>query len=636
MWFSEDVVIELSGITAAQQVPIIRDHDPGKIVGHSTKVTTEGKVRLEGIASGAGPDAAEFIASSRNGFPWKASIGAVQTKPREWIPQGATVSANGQTFKGPLWYYPAVQLIEASVLPIPADPKSAAKVAAQSANPTGGQDMPQPKKNGQTSPETTASGETPQNPSAATQVAAAAGAAPETQPPAATIQAAAPGQIDDAQINAARDEYRKIRTEWLKRERDIRAAARGDEALVIRAMDEDWTVDRVRAEAAETALAAAGAAPAVHTAAANANQFQIIIAAAMTSLGTPTATLEAQFAAPVLEAAARHEGIGLVETIQLALRASGNRTPMSHKSDEFIRAAFTTHEVANVLGAVTRGYMLSAYNALPQVWRKFCHIGRTETFNPENRYRLAGTGMSRITDTGELPSFKLKDAKYTAQVDTQGALISITRKDIINDNFSAFQQILQIAGRSAWFLVMEALATAMIDAGSAFYASGNGNYASGSTTALAYDALSTQIAAFMDQTGVDDKVIGMEPAFLVVPTALKSTADRLYKSDRLVATGVGSSAKLAGATNDLQGQCEPVVISQLGAAAGGSDTAYYLFPDPAMAPAIEVSFLRGIQRPTLEQVPPPAGVLALNWNGYIDFGVNYLETAATRKVKGAA
>lgn len=610
MGFGTPVLLNLQGIKFAPSLPIIRDHDQSRIVGHATNTSTDGKVVIDGVVSGAGKDAEEFVSAARNGFPWQASIGASTTKPPQFIPRDSTIEANGRRHAGPLWFYTEVMCREASVLSVGADANTAAKLVAKP-NHFGDQDMLNDI-NGQA--QETTSGNTPSAPNNPGQAAPAA--------PAVDLQA----------------EFRKIRAEELEREQKIRAAARGDEALVVRAIRDGMTIDAVRAEAAESALtAAAGTAPAVHTGAANVNQFSVIQAASLMSLGVDSKYIEASYPEPVLEAAGPRRSIGLVETIQLAAAASGRPIHAHYKSEEFLRAALATHEITQVLSGTIRGVMLAAYRAMDPVWRKFCRVGRNESFNPEKRFRLAGEGMGRVRDTGELPSIKLHDAEYQAEVETKGGVLYLTRRDIINDNWGAFQQIPQMAGRQAAFLILESVAEALNDAGGDFFKVGNGNIATGATHALAHDTLGAQVQAFSMQTGIDGKILGYEAKHLIVPTALKMLAQRLYKSTLLVATGVGNTAKLAPSSNEHEGMYEPVSFPQIGAGqfAGGSDTAYFLAPDPANAAAIEVSFLRGVQEPTVQQVDVQPGFLGRAWNLYIDFGVSYLGPAAMRKVTGA-
>ena len=51
---------------------------------------------------------------------------------------------------------------------------------------------------------------------------------------------------------------------------------------------------------------------------------------------------------------------------------------------------------------------------------------------------------------------------------------------------------------------------------------------------------------------------------------------------------------------------------------------------------IVVSFLNGVDAPTVEQVSLPANRMGMGWRGYIDFGVSLADPRAVYKSKGAA
>ena len=95
------VVIDLAGLSIRGTArPILKDHSPSMIVGHTESVGVEaGRLRVAGLVSGSGRVAGEIVESSRNGFPWQASVGAKATRV-EFVKKGQTAAANGRTFEG--------------------------------------------------------------------------------------------------------------------------------------------------------------------------------------------------------------------------------------------------------------------------------------------------------------------------------------------------------------------------------------------------------------------------------------------------------------------------------------------------------------------------------------------------------
>jgi len=101
--FPHPVVVDLEGLGVERQdIPVRLDHNPRQGVGHTSRVAVEnGQVLAEGLVSRDTSWARDVAISSRNGFPWQASIGAAVIDA-EFIPNGQSVMVNGRTFTAPL------------------------------------------------------------------------------------------------------------------------------------------------------------------------------------------------------------------------------------------------------------------------------------------------------------------------------------------------------------------------------------------------------------------------------------------------------------------------------------------------------------------------------------------------------
>ena len=67
-----------------------------------------------------------------------------------------------------------------------------------------------------------------------------------------------------------------------------------------------------------------------------------------------------------------------------------------------------------------------------------------------------------------------------------------------------------------------------------------------------------------------------------------------------------------------------------------SSKAWYLLADPNRLPAIEVAFLNGIDRPTVEKTDADFNTLGILFRGFIDFGVREQDWRGGLLVKGEA
>jgi hypothetical protein len=131
------VIVDLAGLSIpSQNRPIRFGHDAAHGVGHTDAIRVEaGQLVATGIVSRDTAAAREVVTSSKNGFPWQASIGA-GVEEFEFVKEGQKVIANGRTFDGPVNVVRKSTLGEISFVDLGADGNTSASVAATG----GGQD----------------------------------------------------------------------------------------------------------------------------------------------------------------------------------------------------------------------------------------------------------------------------------------------------------------------------------------------------------------------------------------------------------------------------------------------------------------------------------------------------------------
>ncbi|NRA36895.1 MAG: hypothetical protein HRU15_02040, partial [Planctomycetes bacterium] len=125
------VVVDLEGLqVTAKARPILKDHNPSVVIGHTSSVrASNGQLLVDGIISGAGRSAKELVATADNGFPWQASIGA-SISAAVYVPTSKTAFVNGQEFTGPLYIARQSQLGEVSFVALGADDNTETHIAA--------------------------------------------------------------------------------------------------------------------------------------------------------------------------------------------------------------------------------------------------------------------------------------------------------------------------------------------------------------------------------------------------------------------------------------------------------------------------------------------------------------------------
>ena len=645
------VVVDLAGLQVAggglKSRPILKDHNRSLIVGHTDAVKVEGsQLLVSGVISGAGPVAREIIESSRNGFPWQASLGAVAGQ-MEYVPKGRKASANGREFEGPVLIARRSTLGEVSFVALGADDNTSAAVAAGAAHRVKEDDMTfeqwleakgfdpasltdTQKTNLQAlfEADATAAGSTDADPDGS-------GGAGESTDVIARIRAETVAE-----------------TRRIAEIRRICAAGGGRHAEIeAKAIAEGWDADRTELavlRADRPTIAAGG----IRGDKDHAHAGRALEAALCLSAGLPEKQVGQWYDEKTMNLAVGRDlrGAGLHTLIYETIRAVGEHVRPGRVDNETIRAAFSaerrliqaaggfsTISLSGILSNVANKTMLAAYTAVESVVGFFCAETDVNDFKEVTRYRLTGNGVfEKVGPDGELKHAGLSEQAYTNKVETYGRMIVLNRQMMINDDLGAFLQIPRIIGRMSALKREEAVFELLLANPANFFGVGNKNFFSGADTALSIDALTKGEQMFLDQTDTDGKPILLAPAVLLVPSSLKVAAQVLMTETRINETTTPDKGKPA--VNPHAGKWKPVASPYLNAQGitGGSAKAWYLFANPADVAAIEIAYLRGKRTPTIESGDTDFNTLGMQWRGYFDFGVAMQDFRAAVKSKGEA
>jgi hypothetical protein len=608
------VVVDLAGlIVPDQNRPIRVGHDPNRLLGHSERIAIDaGQLVAEGVLSFAGePEVDRVIRSARNGFRWRASIGA-QVEQFEFTRESQTVTVNGREFSGPVIVVRKATLGEISFVDLGADGGASANLAASA------------------SEKETETMDEQKTDVTETQVEAA----PETEvkieaqaPPPET----APSPVDEMRAQAAAEQERIAAVR--------KVCGDGHPDIAAKAIREGW--DTTKCEL-EVLRASRPKAPAAHVPDNSVNG-TVLEAACM--LTAKLADAEKLYPEQTLDLAAKRfrGGIGLQELLLEAAWANGYtgrnfrdvRGAMRAAFGHDIQAGFSTVDISGILSNVSNKFLLEGFFSVERVWRNICAVRNVSDFKTVTSYRLVGTDQyEQVGPGGELKHGDLGEEKYTNKADTYGLLLGIDRRDIINDDLGAITTVPRKLGRGSGLKINDIFWTIFL-ANSDFFKADNGNYIEGAATALGIDGLTAGEVAFMDQVDSDGKPIGIMPAILLVPTALGAQATTLEKSLEIRDTTASTKYPVA---NPHQGKFRTEVSRYLANShyTGYSAKAWYLLADPNDLPVIEVAFLNGQESPTIETAEADFNVLGVQMRGYHDFGVALQDCRGGIKAKGEA
>lgn len=672
--YGPPVVIDLAGLTAKAPIPILRDHDPSRVVGHADEVTVgDSSLKLAGFISGAGPDAAEVQAAAALGFPWKASVGARPDK-LEFVGEGVKTKVNGKTLTGPLEVARKSTLGETSFLAMAADRKSVTRIAATAAPTTNEEasamkfqewieamglsldelredqkQLLQAKYDG----EVTAAADLKK----AKEIQAAASKDPEAIEAAATPAVVEAPTFELAPVILAHENHlTAIEATGQKYQATVpaedfaklmHAARTGAIEAKAAALKDQWPAARLEAQhivaaaqlEADMMVAVRPKGPAIHSSSQDVSM-PAIEAAFCRSCGMSDEAREKQFTPEVLAAGDRYRNIGLQELLLISASEggySGRQRVGVDNLREVIKAAFSVHTITTMLTSTGNKLLLDGFNRLPQSWRQVAEVKNVSDFKAVTMYRMtADLEYLEVPAAGTIESGTLAQEDYSIQAKTYARMLTLTRQDIINDDLGAFNDIPKKLGMGSAIKMNKVFWTAWLAAvdGGAFWTAARGNYQTGALTALGETALNTAVQLFRDASGPDNNLLGLEPEFMLLPSALEATGRKLYVSQEVRDTTASTKTMVA---NTYFNRFKPVIIPELGNSAytGYSATGWFLLCNPAILASAVMCFLNGQQAPVIESTDADFDTLGIRSRGYSDFGTVMSEYRASVHSAGA-
>jgi phage major head subunit gpT-like protein len=618
------VIVDLAGLRIpAQHRPIRLGHDAALGVGHTDSIRIDtGRLIAAGVVSRDTAAAREVVVSSKNGFPWQASIGA-SVEEHEFVREGQTVHVNGQAFTGPVNVVRRASLGEISFVDLGADGNTSAAITATSRD-SGVLPMTTPAPAASTAaPAAVAPAQTTEQPAATTVTASAT---PTAQP---TVHAALPEAVSQLRAAAAAETERIA---------GVRALTNNHPAIAAKAIAEGW--DLVRTEL-EVLRASRPAAPAVHVR--DSELTATVLEAACLLAGRFTAP-ERVYEERVLVAAERRFR-GKLSLQRLIMEAAwANGATVRHFDDDpraALRAAWgdvqaaglSSIDLPGILSNVANKFLLAGFASSEATWRTITRIAPVTDFKQITRYRLLGNmTYERVAPGGELKHGKLGEEKFTNQADTYGKLVAIDRRDIINDDLGVITGVPQELGRGAGQSLNDLFWTTFLDH-AVFFSAANKNLLTGVDTALTIDGLTKAEVAFNGQVDSSGRPLGIAPAILLVPTALNAIGSALIKATEIRENTANAKYPIF---NPHQGKYRLEMSRYLDnpKIAGGSSKAWYLLAEPSDLAAIEVVFLNGQEAPVIETADADFSTLGIQLRGYHDFGVAKQDPRAGVKARG--
>lgn len=640
--FSQPVIVDLTGLQTSESVSVLLDHNPSRRVGHVDQLSIDGRaIRATGKISAASAEAQEVIESHRRGFRWHVSIGCRILEAYE-VPRGKTVVVNGQPQSGPAIVAAKAKLREISFVGVGGDEANTVSIAAAANFNLGELSM-----EFQAWLKARALDPEKLNEDQLAVLQAAYDKEPDP-PPVATEEPDPAIQLQAQLRQAAATESKRIAT--------IRKHCSQFPDIEAQAIQEGWTEVQTELAVLRAEREAVASGPAIQVSGRSTPtemEGQAIEAALCMQfgMGEERAARDLPQQAVDLATTKKYRRIGLHALMYRTLAAAGRSfTPGQVDGEtvhDFLRCekdlmasapgTFSYIATTGILGNTANKLLLDSFLSAPITVPTLFGKRSVNDFKTHTAYRLAANGdLLEVGAGGEIKHFDLEEESFTSQAKQWGRMLTLTRKDMINDDLGAFEQIPRILGRKAALTLEKQGWTLVLSNPAGFFTAANS--ASGAGTALGLPSLTQAETLMLNQVDAAGDPILMTARYLVSGTALANTAATLMGEQRIIATDMATSANLqAPALNIHAGKWTPVATPYINALAltGSSATLWYLWGDPADQAPFVVSYLNGREQPAIESSDVDFDRLGMSWRVVFDFGVDDAEPRAIVKMAGA-
>lgn len=644
--WDQPVVIDLAGLTPGKVLVANLDHDPTKRVGNFA-VANDGKTLVaNGTASAATPSRDEVVQSAAAGYEWQASLEVVPQKV-ESVKAGKKVEVNGQTLEGPLYVTRAGTLKGFAFVSHGADDNTTASIAATAAS------IKEKTMKAEVKAWAQGMGIDVEN---------------LTDEQVATIEANYEGKngtvakpkktgnpFEDRKLEAKRrTDIREVADKFVERNPHDYEFITAVEKAHDHAIEAGMSLQDFRNEMYESMVPMSTTVPSVRNRDPQMNGRVIEAAICMTGrLGTDEELVKKyKFTDQELQAA--HDrfphGIGLKDIAFAHAKMHGHDRGYSTEiSGDVLRAArgitsraihassgFSPNDIATTVSATANKFSSRGFNNVDMTPLRLARIRAVRNFQQITTVSLTGAGMlEQLGPGGDIVHKALGEQTYTNQADTYAGMIAITRKDWINDDLGVLVDAPMKLGRGAGLKLNDIFWTEWLGGeGAGFWAAGNNNINTGAADMTVAGLTATEVI-FMNQTDYDGFPLGIMPAILVVPTALKAAAVALMDPQSRFITGSDVTKSDA---NPFKGRfrVESSPYMSNSTYTGYSAQEWYMMADPNELATIEIVALNGRIEPLIDQAETDFSTLGIQMRAIADIGVNLQEKKASVLADGNA
>ena len=615
------VVVDLSTVILDQNIPILYNHDMTCRLGHTERVSTDGKtIEIDGVLESPNQWNQTIVTAIKAGAKWQASIGSglINVKDKRLIQPDEKINVNGQTLTGPFTLLTNLRVREISVVAAGADPHTETLLATLEV------------KNAMTFEEFLA--KKGLNPATLDEANRAALEAQYNEATAETAPAAP--ETVTATVEPEKKEEPET-AEETKKEETVQAAAETAApapAAPVETVQEKITrteeIETVKAceqpkeETVQASIKSAGrslntpASSASYASRGNQNDSaapthaDILQASCLLNMKIPAEWLTdpdgGGYSKRTIDLAqAQRRNASLLSLMGEALQASGvavdyrNPRAIVESYRELLNASVSnvstrTFGNINVFSPIIDKQMRYKYEQRESIWQKLLKRRVVRDFKNVATVDFDVLGRAKdLLENEDYPTVELKSSGAEFAVSKQGVTAAVSFESQINDDMGALDAISDALLDMLYDVQVDKFWTSFWAKNSTIFTTGKGNKL---TKALGVDGLSLARKAFGSLKNANGRFKNVPPSFLLVPQALETKAEELFKWQW---AGEGNTR-----ANVHMGRYAVYTDPYLGAEGGytgATDTNWFMVGDTSRYPLGEYALLSGYESPSIKE-----------------------------------
>ena len=632
------VVVECSGVSAAQKLPILKMHSSWMVLGHTSEITIENEIAANGKFSmiDAGYEEREeiqkIVQAAKEGYAWQASIGTdpVNDTNYEFIPDGVTTTVNGQSLAGPFYVIRSCVLREISIVVLGADPNTSVSIEASKS-----------KGEFKMTKEITAESAEPKTvnatgqPDPITEAPKSPDVPPASPPPAPAITPAAAPQVQAE--SGQHVHYHLYGSDWTPE--DAENQIKGKRGITATGERRRDGVDFVNQTTQNRTFPSQDGPTTGDVIEAALLMNSGISAERCEKLGIKQDTLNEamtggfrgftprQFfimAMKQIDPAFESRNFGDISTsdFKMFMRKADEQTIEAaanlRRNSIQASSSFSTLSLPGILSNVAHKTLLDSFRSVPSVIDQIAASISVNDFKEHHSYRLTLDGdYAEVGEGGEIEDVNLVESEHRNRVRTYGAAITWTYQMFVNDDLNAMSTIGQKLGRrarqnqnkKAFELLFKMLADPTL------FTAAKGNRVKWK---FSIEGISDALAKFAELKDDAGQLIEMLPKYIMVPPVRNAIARTFQNSTEIT---IGSAKRLSPTSNPVAGLFDTISTALFGGANGGNNDHWLVLADPSECAILEAAYLKGQREPQVETFDTDPRTLGLITRSVFHFGV---------------